>query len=153
MGNRGAAGAGAGLTLDRRRLLAGFGAAAVAAAAGPVAGRAAPYPALQALINAYVAEGLVPGAVVGVIKPGAFAPVWMTAGRTEFDGGAPVSPAQSLWRVFSMTKLVTGIAVMQQVAAGKLSIDTPVADIMPEFREMRVLLNPAKGLDSVRCTA
>ncbi|TPE58625.1 beta-lactamase family protein [Sandaracinobacter neustonicus] len=148
MGNGGAAGAGAGLTLDRRRLLAGFGAAAVAAAAGPVAGRAAPYPALQALINAYVAEGLVPGAVVGVIKPGAFAPVWMTAGRTEFDGGAPVSPAQSLWRVFSMTKLVTGIAVMQQVAAGKLSIDTPVADIMPEFREMRVLLDPAKGLDS-----
>ncbi|PZU45187.1 MAG: serine hydrolase [Sphingomonas sp.] len=134
--------------LDRRGLLGAFGAAVAASAAGPVLGKGAPYPALQALIDAYVAEGLVPGAVVGVMKPGRFAPVWMTSGTTEFGGGAPVSATQSLWRIFSMTKQVTGIAVMQQVAAGKLSIDTPIADIMPEFREMTVLVDPAKGLES-----
>lgn len=136
--------------MNRRGLLGALAAATAAAAAGaaPAFGRGNPYPAVQALLDAYVAEGLVPGAVAGVVKPGAFAPVWVTSGRTEFEGGAPVSPEASLWRVFSMTKLITGIAVMQQVAAGKLSIDTPVADIMPEFREMRVLLDPAKGLES-----
>jgi CubicO group peptidase (beta-lactamase class C family) len=136
--------------LDRRRLLKGLAAATAAAGAGVPAlarGRAR-YPALQALIDGYVAEGLVPGAVVGVLKPGRFAPEWLTAGRTLFEGGAPVSPRDTLWRIFSMTKPITGIAVMQQVAAGKLGIDTPIAEVMPEFRAMRVLIDPEKSLDS-----
>jgi CubicO group peptidase (beta-lactamase class C family) len=132
--------------LDRRGLLQGF--AAAAAAAGPALGKGSAYPALQALIDAYVAEGLVPGAVVGVLRSGGFRPTWLTAGRTLFEGGAPVSPTGTLWRIFSMTKPITGIAVMQQVAAGKLTIDTAVAEVMPEFRQMRVLVDPEKGLES-----
>jgi CubicO group peptidase (beta-lactamase class C family) len=140
------------LKLDRRGLLQGFAAAAAAAAAGPVAGRSSAgrgsgWPALQALIDGYVTQGLVPGAVVGVLKPGRFQPTWLKAGRTLFEGGAPVS-TDTLWRIYSMTKPITGIAVMQQVAAGKLTIDTPIADIMPEFRQMRVLVDPEKGLES-----
>jgi CubicO group peptidase (beta-lactamase class C family) len=136
------------LMLGRRGLLQGFAAAAAAAAAGPALGRASAYPALQALIDGYVAEGLVPGAVVGVLKPGRFQPTWLTAGGTLFGGGDPVSVKDTLWRIFSMTKPITGIAVMQQVAAGKLTIDTAVADVMPEFRQMRVLIDPEKGLES-----
>jgi CubicO group peptidase (beta-lactamase class C family) len=133
--------------MDRRGLLQGFAAAAAAAAAGPVAGKGSAWPALQALIDGYVAKGLVPGAVVGVMKPGRFQPTWLKAGRTLFEGGAPAS-IDTLWRVYSMTKPITGIAAMQQVAAGKLTIDTPIADIMPEFRQMRVLVDPEKGLES-----
>ncbi len=140
--------ANAALTLDRRGLIRGFAAAAATAAAGPSLGRAGAYPALQALIDGYVADGRVPGAVVGVLKPGRFQPSWLTAGRSLFEGGAPVSPTDTLWRIFSMTKPVTGIAVMQQVAAGRLTIDTPIAEVMPEFQQMRVLIDPAKGLDS-----
>lgn len=139
---------GSALMLGRRGLLQGLAAGAASVAAGPALGRGSAYPALQALIDAYVAEGLVPGAVVGVLKPGRFRPVWMTAGRTLFEGGAPVSPEGTLWRIFSMTKPITGVAVMQQVAAGKLTIDTPVAEVMPEFRQMRVLVDPEKGLES-----
>jgi CubicO group peptidase (beta-lactamase class C family) len=135
------------LTLDRRRLLQGFAAAAAASATAPAFGKPTAYPALQALIDDYVAKGLVPGAVVGVLKPGRFQPTWLKAGRTEFAGGAPVS-TDTLWRVYSMTKPITGIAVMQQVAAGKLGIDTPISDIMPEFKQMRVLVDPDKGLES-----
>jgi hypothetical protein len=53
--------------LDRRGLLQGF--AAAAAAAGPALGKGSAYPALQALIDAYVAEGLVPGAVTSYQIP------------------------------------------------------------------------------------
>jgi CubicO group peptidase (beta-lactamase class C family) len=140
--------AGGALRLDRRGLLQGFAAAAATAAASPTLGKGSAYPALQALIDDYVADGLVPGAIVGVLKPGRFQPTWLTAGRTLFEGGDPVSSRDTLWRIYSMTKPITGIAVMQQVAAGKLTIDTPISDLMPEFRQMRVLLDPAKGLDS-----
>lgn len=140
-------GVGEGLNLDRRGLLGAIAAAAASAGAAPALGRASPYPAVQALLEAYVAEGLVPGAIVGILKPGSFRPTWLSAGRTQFEGGAAVTP-DTIWRVFSMTKQITGVAVMQQVAAGKLSIDTPIADIMPEFRSMRVLTDPEKGLDS-----
>jgi CubicO group peptidase (beta-lactamase class C family) len=133
--------------LNRRGLLAAVAASAGAGLAAPAFARGARWKATQALIDSYVAEGLVPGAVVGVMQPGRFQPEWMTAGRTLFEGGAPVT-TDTLWRVFSMTKPVTGIAVMQQVAAGKIGIDTPIADVMPEFRQMRVLLDPAKGLES-----
>lgn len=138
--------AGVGLTMDRRGLLAAI-AAAAASGPAPAFGRSSAYPAVQALIEAYVAEGLVPGAVVGIVKPGGFRPTWMSTGRTMFDGGASVTP-DTIWRIFSMTKLVTGVAVMQQVSAGKLTIDTPIADILPEFRQMRVLTDPEKSLDS-----
>lgn len=134
------------LALDRRGLLAAI-ALGVAAAGAPALARRSAYPATQALIDDYVAKGLVPGAIVGILKPGRFSPTWLTAGKTLFEGGAPVSP-ETIWRVYSMTKPVTGIAVMQQVAAGKLTIDTPIADIMPEFRQLRVLIDPAKGLES-----
>ncbi|WP_199556137.1 serine hydrolase domain-containing protein [Sandaracinobacteroides hominis] len=134
------------ISLDRRSLLAAI-AAGAASASAPAFGRGSTHPAVQALLDAYVAEGLVPGAVVGIVRPGRFQPVWIRSGKTLFEGGVPVDP-ETLWRVYSMTKLVTGIAVMQQVAAGKLSIDTPIADVMPEFRQMRVLVDPRKGLDS-----
>lgn len=138
----------AGLRIDRRRLLAAMAAAGAAASAGaPAFARSSGHAALQALLDAYVAEGLVPGAVAGVMLPGKFRPTWLTAGRSMFEGGSPATP-KTLWRVYSMTKPVTGIAVMQQVGAGKLSIDTPIADIMPEFRQMRVLVDPEKSLES-----
>lgn len=136
------------LSAGRRAFLKGAAASAgLGFAPALLARRASPYPACQALVEAYVAEGKVPGAVLGILKPGAFRPAWMMAGNTMFEGGEPVSP-RTLWRVYSMTKPVTAIAVMQQVAVGRLAIDTPLADICPEFRTMRVLVDPEKSLES-----
>jgi CubicO group peptidase (beta-lactamase class C family) len=137
------------MELDRRRMLGGITAAALTAAAGPAWGRtaAAGLGNLQSLIDSYVAAGRVPGAVVALVRPGRFRPAYLFAGKTAFDGGVAVTP-DTLWRIYSMTKPITGMAVMQQVAGGKLGLDQPIAEIMPEFREMRVLIDPAKGLES-----
>lgn len=134
------------LRFDRRSMLAAI-AASAASASAPAFGRSTSHPAVQALLDAYVAEGLVPGAIVGIVKPGRFNPAWISSGKTQFEGGSAVD-ANTLWRIYSMTKLITGIAIMQQVAAGKLTIDTPIADIMPEFRQMQVLVDPKKSLES-----
>lgn len=136
------------LTIDRRLLLKAIGGAAAAASLGGTA-IAGPkrYAATQALLDAYVASGKVPGAIVGFVTPGAYRPIWLSAGTARFDGGPAITP-DSIWRLFSMTKPITGVAVMQQIADGKLTLDTPLADILPEFRKMRVLIDPARSLES-----
>lgn len=44
----------------------------------------------------------------------------------------------ALYRIASMTKPVTSVAFMMLVEAGRVALDTPVADIIPEFADLRV---------------
>ena len=44
-----------------------------------------------------------------------------------------------MFRIASMTKAVTGVAAMQCVERGKLSLDQPAGEIMPELAEPKVL--------------
>jgi CubicO group peptidase (beta-lactamase class C family) len=133
--------------IDRRRMLAGIAAStALAAAPARARDRIDPGPT-RSFLESLVAAGQIPGAIVGVVTPGRYDPQWIAVGKTRFEDGAAVTP-QTIWRIFSMTKPITGIAVMQQVAAGRITLDTPIAEVLPEFRTMRVLVDPAKGLDS-----
>jgi CubicO group peptidase (beta-lactamase class C family) len=45
----------------------------------------------------------------------------------------------TIFRLYSMTKPVTAVAVMQLVDKGKLSLDDPVHRYIPEFAELRVI--------------
>ncbi|WP_086736096.1 serine hydrolase domain-containing protein [Erythrobacter colymbi] len=53
----------------------------------------------------------------------------------------------SLYRIYSMSKPITGMATMILIDEGKLGLDQPVAEILPSFRNMRVLVNPEGPLD------
>lgn len=53
----------------------------------------------------------------------------------------------SLYRIYSMTKPITGMATMILIDENKLGLDQPVHEILPAFRNMRVLINPAGSLD------
>jgi CubicO group peptidase (beta-lactamase class C family) len=135
---------------DRRAMLASLAGAAFAAGAPARARGPEPeYGSVQGLLDSYVAAGRVPGAAVAIVRSGGaagrFAPQYLVAGKTAFDGGVAVTP-DTLWRVYSMTKPITAMAVMQQVAAGALALDQPIADILPEFKSMQVLVDSAKGL-------
>ncbi|MGC6751843.1 serine hydrolase domain-containing protein, partial [Escherichia coli] len=44
----------------------------------------------------------------------------------------------TLFQIFSMTKPVTGVALMQLWEQGKFRIDDPLADYLPEFANVRV---------------
>jgi CubicO group peptidase (beta-lactamase class C family) len=134
---------------DRRQLLAALAATAAGPALAQRARRSAPlrHDAVQSLIDAYVKDGRVPGAVVALMEPGAHRPRFLTAGVTQFGGTDRVSP-DTLWRIYSMSKPITAWAVMQQVAAGALSLDQPISEILPEYARMSVLVDPAKGLEA-----
>lgn len=136
------------LELNRRNMLGTVAAAAFAGAAPALArGIRLDFAAVQALIDNYVGTGRVPGAIVAIVRGGKFRPIYLTSGRIAFETYMPVLPS-TLWRIYSMTKPVTGMAVMQQVALGRLTLDTPISDILPEFRSMQVLIDPEKSMKS-----
>ncbi|WP_311267428.1 serine hydrolase domain-containing protein [Sphingobium sp. WCS2017Hpa-17] len=51
--------------------------------------------------------------------------------------GEPLQ-ADALYRIASMTKPITSVAFMMLVEAGKVALDTPVTDVIPEFADLRV---------------
>ena len=142
------------ITLSRRGLLCG---GAALGAAGLVPGWAfaaveAPsidrqWPSVTAVLDRYVVKDRkLPGALA------AFG--WGTGplgtvrrGVLGFDNPVPLD-AESMFRVYSMTKPVTGMAAMILIEDGKLGLDQKLADFIPEFANPKVAIDPAKGLDA-----
>lgn len=84
----------------------------------------------------YVDEGRMPGFLVSVARGGRVA--HLTAhGHRDLAAGLPVE-ADTLWRIYSMTKPVTSVAALLLVEEGRLSLDDPVAEYLPAFAEPRV---------------
>lgn len=103
--------------------------------------------ASQALVERYVAEKKIAGAMIAVGR-GAGEPVYAKAGGLAFGQDVPALGPDTLWRIYSMTKPVTGIAAMILVGEGRIKLDQPIADFLPSFSRMRVLTDPLKSLDS-----
>ncbi|WP_375426967.1 serine hydrolase domain-containing protein [uncultured Sphingomonas sp.] len=108
--------------------------------------RAAPLPVTQALFDGYVRDRKMPGIVAAFGRAGR-PTIFVSAGRIADDSTVAAGP-DTLWRIYSMTKPVTAMAAMILVEEGKLGLDQPVSDILPAFRNMRVLTDPANGLAS-----
>ena len=140
------------LTLSRRALLrsgalAGAG-ALLPGAALPGAPRAAPaWPHVDRLVTGYVEQGRLPG-MVAMLGMGSD-PAQVIARGAAGKGDALPMSADSLFRIYSMTKPITGMAAMMLVDAGRLALDQPVADILPRYARMQVLRNPDGPLDGV----
>lgn len=67
----------------------------------------------------------------GVTYQGAF-------GRRGLPEGAPMTLDTVFW-IASMTKAITGVAAMQLVEQGKLSLDTPIGAVLPKLAAPKVL--------------
>lgn len=130
-------------------LAAGGAVARQAAAPVPAAAQGArALPATQKLFEDYVASGKVPG-IVAAFGSGDAPPVFVGAGRIADAAGAPAAGPDTLWRIYSMTKPVTGIAAMLLVEDGKIRLDDPLSNFFPAYSNMRVLTQPDTSLDSV----
>lgn len=100
---------------------------------------------VQALLDSYVSRGRASGIVVAIGRDGA-PPAFISAGRIAQGPGAPMAGPDSLWRVYSMTKPITAAAAMILIEEGKLSLDQPIGEILPSWRSVRVLDDPAGSL-------
>jgi CubicO group peptidase (beta-lactamase class C family) len=99
----------------------------------------------QGLFDGYVHSGKMPG-IVGAFGAGDAPTRFVSAGRQGLEPGARAADADTLWRVYSMTKPITGMAAMMLIEDGKLALDQPIAEILPAFRAMTVLSAPDTSL-------
>ncbi len=74
-------------------------------------------------------------------------PDFVSAGTLELGSG-PLAGPDSLYRIYSMTKCITGCAIMILVEQGKLTLDTPLSSIFPAYAKMNVLVDPANSLET-----
>ena len=89
------------------------------------------------LVDAYAGTGKVAN-MVAALGWGDQNPVYIASGNLSFGNGAPRADADSLYRIYSMTKPVTGMAAMMLIDDGKLGLDQPLAEILPAFANMKV---------------
>ncbi len=97
---------------------------------------ASQWPRLNNMIDSYVGERKVAN-MVAALGWGTDAPEFVAEGDTSFTSAIPAGP-DTLYRIYSMTKPVTGMATMLCIEDGLLSLDQPIAEILPAFAEMQV---------------
>jgi len=79
-----------------------------------------------------VREGLLPSAQVAVARHGRLAAV-RSFGRVAHEGRSAAATDDTLYVIFSCSKAITSAAAWLLIEEGKLGLDEPVADILPEF--------------------
>jgi len=99
---------------------------------------------LRTIAEGHVASGFVPGLVVLISSGGQ--PHVEALGTLSTGGGAPVA-RDSLFRIASITKPVTGAVTMALVEEGLIGLDEPVDRLLPELTERRVLRALSAPLD------
>ncbi len=99
------------------------------------------------MIADYVASGRLSGAVAAMGFRNEELAVF-ARGRQTIGLPQPVA-ADSLFRIYSMTKPITGMAAMMLIDEGKLSLDQPLAEILPKYARMQVQRIPDGPIDDV----
>jgi CubicO group peptidase (beta-lactamase class C family) len=113
-------------------LVAGLALALFMGSMGSVAAETPPQPdpaAISAFVRAELARDRVPGAAVAVIWQGE---VILLEGFGLDGDGKPVTP-QTGFRLGSMSKAFTALAVLRAVEAGSLSLEAPVQSVLSNF--------------------
>jgi CubicO group peptidase (beta-lactamase class C family) len=101
----------------------------------------------QGLFDAYVQGDKMPG-IVGAFGVGGSPTEFVAAGRIADGAATPIAGPDTLWRIYSMTKPITGMAAMMLVEDGKLRLDQPLSDFFPQYRSMRVAVSPDTSLET-----
>lgn len=86
-----------------------------------------------------IGKGLVPGAVVLVARRGKIACL-EALGYRDREAGERMLP-DTIFRIASMTKPFTSVAIMMLAEEGRLLICDPVARYIPEFAELKVAVD------------
>lgn len=106
------------------------------------------FPNVTAMVDSYVKSRKVPG-MLAALGSGGGPPETIVRGVQGFNDPDPLT-VDTLFRIYSMTKPVTGMAAMILIDEGKLGLDQPLADILPGYARMQVQVTPDGSLTEVR---
>ena len=96
---------------------------------------AAAFPEVDRVVREFVARENVPGAAWGIVVDGELVHVG-TTGLRDVEAREPVR-GDSVFRIASMTKSFTAMAILKLRDEGKLSLDDPAERHVPELRGLR----------------
>jgi len=88
------------------------------------------------VMKAYVDNGRAPGVLTAIARHGKVVHA-QAQGFADQEAARPLN-TDSIFRIYSMTKPVTAVALMLLYEEGKVFLDDPVADYLPEFSNMMV---------------
>ena len=91
---------------------------------------------IDRMIDRRIAAGEIAGAVTIVARNGKVAH-HSARGVVDLESKQPMRTS-TMFRIASMTKPVTGVAVMMMVEEGKLRLNDPVSRYIPEFKGQKV---------------
>ncbi len=97
---------------------------------------------LDAAMAKVVADGRVAGMTTLLARHGKVVE-FKTYGKTSLETGQPMSK-DTIFRIYSMTKPITGVAMMILFEEGKWRLDDPVTRYVPEFKNLKVMVKADK---------
>lgn len=124
---------------------------AIAALTGTANAQNAPGSAeIDASLRGAVERKDVPG-VVALVTDGQRTLYQGAFGVADVATGRPLTN-DAMFRIASMTKPITSVALMQLVEQGKIALDDPASKYLPELADLKVILSfePATGAYKVR---
>jgi CubicO group peptidase (beta-lactamase class C family) len=101
---------------------------------------------LQTLLDKHEESGSVPGAVALVARGDEVERA--CAGVRDLESQIPMTP-DTLFRLASITKPIVAAAVLTLVDEGRLRLDDPIAQWLPELAEPKVVRTPDADIDDV----
>jgi CubicO group peptidase (beta-lactamase class C family) len=98
---------------------------------------------IGATVQRDIDEKRIAGAVTMVVRHGKVA--WFQAQGMSDREANKTMRTDSMFRICSMTKPITSVAVMMLYEEGFFLLEDPVAKYLPEFKNAKVYVVPAKG--------
>ena len=99
------------------------------------------------MLQSYVDEGLIPGAVALVLRDGR--PAYQKAvGWADKEAGRRMA-LSTVFRIASQTKALTSVGVLSLLEEGKLSLSDPVSRFIPAFGKTTVSVRGENGVSVV----
>src|SRR6266550_8774516 len=98
---------------------------------------------IGAAVQRSIEEKRIAGAITLVARRGRL--VWLKPqGMMDREASKPMRP-DTMFRICSMTKPITSVAVMMLYEEGHFLLGDPISKYLPEFKTMKVLVKPASG--------
>ena len=104
---------------------------------------AAPLADIDALMQSYVKDDKLAGIVMLIARDGKVAHVG-TYGKMDIEANQPMR-RDAIFRIYSMTKPITGAALMTLFDEGRFALDDPVAKYLPGFDKVKVFAGTDGG--------
>jgi CubicO group peptidase (beta-lactamase class C family) len=88
------------------------------------------------LRSRYIEPGKIAGCQTAVVRHGQLA-YFSSLGMMDRERGKPVTD-DTIWRIYSMTKPITGVALMTLYERGHFQLSDPVHRFIPQWRNLKV---------------